>query len=91
MDLQRTRIVGKADSELIRGREARRVVEVAEVHLDHRLVRPSAGGDVGLELPGVWILAMDLKRLSRSVEHHASGTIANGRSNSIEGFEKVGL
>jgi hypothetical protein len=34
---------------------------------------------------------MDLKPLSRSVEHHASRTITDCGCNSIQGFEKIGL
>src|SRR5207247_365662 len=88
---QWARVVGDTDSQFVGRRVARGVVQIPKVHFDRRFVCPSASGDLGLELPGVWILAMDLKPLSGSVEHHASGTIADGRSDAIEGFEKVGL
>ena len=91
MDLDRTRIVAEAHSNFVGRCEARSVVEVGEVDLDHRLVRPSAGGDVGPQFPGSRVPSVDLEALTGSMKHHGPRTISHCGCNSIEGFEKSGL
>ena len=91
MDLDRARVVADPDSELVGRREAHRVVEIGEVDLDHRLVRPAAGGDVGSQFPGSRVLSVDLEAFTGAMKQHASRAITDCGCNSIEGFEKIGL